>query len=132
MTLTHGYVQQVFALLEQGQIDRYLSQYVAEDVQWTITGTNVLAGTYTSRDDFANRAIAKLKASLEGGIQWQVRHLYVDGSTAIVEMTSIATARKGHPYHNEYVWIQRFEDGQFHAHRALHPHPLKSPNQVIL
>ena len=66
MTLTHDYVQHVFALLEQGQIDRYLSEYVAEDVQWTITGSNVLAGTYPSRDDFVNRAIARLKASLEG------------------------------------------------------------------
>jgi len=27
-------------------------------------------------------------------------------------MTSIGTAKKGHPYHNEYVWIQRFEAGK--------------------
>ena len=112
MTLTHDYVQQVFALLEQGQIDRYLAEYVAEDVQWTITGSNVLADTYTSRDDFVNRAIARLKASLAGSIRWEVHHVYVDGDTAIVEMTSIATAKKGHPYRNEYVWIQRFEAGK--------------------
>ena len=44
--LTKEYVTQVFSLLEQGDLDGYLQQYVDKDVQWTITGTNVLAGTY--------------------------------------------------------------------------------------
>jgi len=41
-----------------------------------------------------------------------IHHIYVDGDTTIVEMSSIATAKKGHPYHNQYVWIQQFQDGK--------------------
>jgi len=110
--LTKEYVKQVFSLLEQGDLDGYLQQYVDEQVQWTITGTNVLAGTYHSRDEFVNRAIHALKKALEGDIKMQIHHVYVDGDTAIVEMQSIAKAKKGHPYDNQYVWIQRFVEGK--------------------
>ena len=57
MNLSKEYVKTVFALLENGQLDNYLEQYVDSNVQWTITGTNVLSGLYTSRQDFIDRAI---------------------------------------------------------------------------
>ena len=56
MNLSKEYVKTVFALLENGQLDDYLEQYVDSNVQWTITGTNVLSGLYTSRQDFIDRA----------------------------------------------------------------------------
>ena len=112
MQLEHDYVKQVFALLENGEMDRYFSEYVDENVRWTITGTNVLSGNYSSRRDLVDRAIARLNESLAGRIRMEVHHIYVDGDTAIVEMSSIATAKKGHPYNNQYVWIQRFRDGK--------------------
>ena len=112
MHLDQDYVKQVFSLLENGEVDRYLSEYVDENVTWTITGTNVLAGKYTSRADLVERAIARLNESLVGGIRMEIHRIYIDGDTAIVEMSSIATAKKGHPYNNEYVWIQRFRNGK--------------------
>lgn len=112
MQLEHEYVEQVFSLLENGEIDRYLNEYVDENVRWTITGTNVLSGNYTSRKDLLERAIARLNESLVDGIRMNIHHIYVDGDTAIVEMSSVATAKKGHPYNNQYVWIQRFRDGK--------------------
>lgn len=112
MPLTKKYVEQVFNLLADGKLDEYLTQYVDENVQWTITGTNVLSGLYTSRQDFIDRAIDRLKRSLEGGIHMIIKNVYVDGDTGIVEMEAIATAKKGHPYNNQYVWIQRFENGK--------------------
>lgn len=112
MCLTHDYVRDIFSLLEQGRLDDYLNQYVDENVQWTITGTNVLSGLYTSRQDFIDRVITKLKSSLDGGIKMKIPYIYVDGDTAIVEMEGIATAKKGHPYNNQYVWIQRFKQGK--------------------
>lgn len=112
MALTKAYVAQVFSLLEQGQLDAYLQQYVDDNVQWTITGSNVLAGLYTSRQDFIERAINRLKVALDGGISMKILNIYVDGDTAIVEMEAIATAKLGHPYNNQYVWIQDFRDGR--------------------
>ena len=112
MSLTKEYVAKVFSLLEAGDFNSYLDQYVDENVQWTITGTNVLSGLYVSRQDFIDNAINKLKASLEGGIKMDILNIYVDGDTAIVEMKAIAKAKRGHDYDNEYVWIQRFRDGK--------------------
>ena len=110
--LTKEYVAKVFLLLEQGDLDGYLERYVDENVKWTITGTNVLAGTYHSRHEFVDRAIAALKKALQGDIKMRIHHIYVDGDTAIVEMQSIAQAQKGHAYDNQYVWIQRFCQGK--------------------
>ncbi len=112
MSLTKEYVAQVFSLLEQGDFDGYLNQYVDEGVQWTITGTNVLSGLYASRQDFVDNAIKKLQVSLEGGIKMKISNIYVDGDTAIIEMEAIAKAKRGHDYDNQYVWIQRFKDGK--------------------
>ena len=112
MSLTKSYVRHVFSLLEEGRLDDYLEQYVDPSVQWTITGTNVLSGLYVSRQDFIDRAIKKLKSSLSGGIKMIIHHIFVDGDTAIVEMEAIATAKLGHPYNNQYAWIQTFKDGK--------------------
>ena len=110
--LTKEYVSEAFLLLENGDLDGYLEQYVDKNVQWTITGTNVLSGIYTSRQNFINKVINKLKASLVCGIRMIIHQIYIDGDTAIIEMESIATAKKGHPYNNQYIWIQRFNDGK--------------------
>ena len=112
MPLSKSYVRTVFSLLEQGRLDDYLEQYVHPEVQWTITGTNVLSGLYVSRQDFIDRGINKLNASLNGGIKMIIHHIFVDGDTAIVEMEAIATAKLGHPYSNQYAWIQTFKDGK--------------------
>ncbi|MDF1655381.1 MAG: nuclear transport factor 2 family protein [Coxiellaceae bacterium] len=112
MSLTKEYVANVFSLLETGDLDGFLQQYVDENVQWTITGTNVLSGLYASRQDFVENAINKLKVSLEGGIKMNILNIYVDGDTAVVEMEAIAKAKRGHDYDNQYVWIQRFSDGK--------------------
>lgn len=64
MSLSKAHVRKVFVLLEQGKPDQFLEQYVDEKVQWKITGSNVLAGIYTSRQDFIARAINRLKEAL--------------------------------------------------------------------
>ncbi len=61
MNLERDYVKQVFSQLEKGEVDLYLANYVDEHVEWTITGSNVLSGRYTSRQDFVDRAISRLK-----------------------------------------------------------------------
>ena len=111
MPLTRNYVQTAFLLLERGLIDSFINDYISVDVQWTITGSSVLAGTYTNRLDFIERAISRLKDSLKGSIKWQVQAIFIDGNTAIVEMRSDAVAVKGHAYNNQYAWIMKFKQG---------------------
>ena len=118
MQVSRDFVDNAIHLLEIGAIDQFLSSFVAENVQWIITGSSVLAGIYTSRTHFINTAISRLKSSLDGGIQWRVNNVIVDGSFVVLEMTSKAIAKNGQPYNNQYVWILEFDGKMFHKVRV--------------
>tara|TARA_B100001063_G_C16527868_1_gene434893 strand:- start:162 stop:554 length:393 start_codon:yes stop_codon:yes gene_type:complete len=118
MQVTRNYVDNAIRLLEIGAIEQFLTNFIAENVRWIITGSSVLAGVYTSRNDFINKAISRLKSSLDGGIQWSVNNVIIDGSFAVLEMTSKAVAKNGQPYNNQYVWILEFDGKMFHQVRV--------------
>ena len=118
MQVSRDFVDNAIHLLEIGAIDQFLASFVAENVQWIITGSSVLAGIYTSRTHFVNTAISRLKSSLDGGILWRVNNVIVDGSFVVLEMTSKAIAKNGQPYNNQYVWILEFDGKMFHKVRV--------------
>ncbi len=118
MQVARHYVDKAIQLLEIGAIDQFLQNFTAENVQWIITGSSVLAGVYTSRIDFINTAISRLQSSLEGGIQWRINNVIIDGSFVVLEMTSKAVAKNGQPYNNQYVWILEFDGEIFHKVRV--------------
>ena len=118
MQVTRHYVDNAIHLLEIGAIDQFLENFIAENVQWIITGSSVLAGVYTSRTDFINSAISRLKFSLDGGIQWRINNVIIEGSFVVLEMTSKAVAKNGQPYNNQYVWILEFDGEIFHKVRV--------------
>ena len=118
MQVARHYVYNAIQLLEIGAIDQFLENFIAENVQWIITGSSVLAGVYTSRTDFINSAISRLKFSLDGGIQWRVNNVIIDGTFVVLEMTSKAVAKNGQPYNNQYVWILEFNGKIFHKVRV--------------
>ena len=118
MQVARHYVDNAIHLLEIGAIDQFLENFIAENVQWVITGSSVLAGVYTSRIDFINSAISRLKSSLDGGIQWRINNVIIDGSFVVLEMTSKAVAKNGQPYNNQYVWILEFDGEIFHKVRV--------------
>ena len=113
MQLTRDFIGDAINLLEIGAIDQFLANYVAENVQWTITGSSVLGGVYSSRADFISTAISRLKSSLRGGIEWRVTNVIIDGPFAVLEMTSNAVSKCGQPYNNQYVWILEFDGKMF-------------------
>ena len=118
MQVARHYVYNAIQLLEIGAIDQFLANFIAENVQWIITGSSVLAGVYTSRTDFINSAISRLKFSLDGGIQWRINNVIIEGSFVVLAMTSKAVAKNGQPYNNQYVWILEFDGEIFHKVRV--------------
>ena len=132
-TLTPEFVKEVYDLLRAGNVDEYLERFVHDHVIWTITGSNVLSGTYHSKADFINQAIKRLKNSLSPeGIKWDIHNLFIDHeqSTVIVEMSSIATAKLGHPYHNQYVWVQKFDAGKIIETRVYYDDVLVNKTMI--
>jgi uncharacterized protein len=51
MTVAPDYVREIFKGLEDGDGAAFFT-HVADDVDWTVTGTHPLAGRYRSKADF--------------------------------------------------------------------------------
>lgn len=107
MSITSEQVRTIFAGMEHGD-GAALFAYVADDVDWTVHGTQPLAGHYRSKADFRAGTFAKLAKVLPAGTQLRVTNVLISGDWAIVELKSAATAVNGMKFANDYCWITRF------------------------
>jgi ketosteroid isomerase-like protein len=108
MTITSESVRAVFKGLESGDGAAFV-QHVADDVDWTVMGTHLLAGHYLSKQAFRDGTFAKLGKVLPRGAQLNVEHLFVQGYAAVVELHSLATAKNGMRFDNRYCWVVYFQ-----------------------
>ena len=115
--ITETSVRLLFASLESGKSDLFFS-HVSDSVHWTVMGTHPLAGTYTGKQDFTDHTFRRLDRVLKDGVRLRVTSVLVSGSTAVVELVAISTANNGLPFHNQYCWICRFEEGKIVEVRA--------------
>ena len=51
---------------------------VADNVDWTVNGTDRLAGRYHSKAEFIGSTFARLAGVLPGGVKLEITHLYID------------------------------------------------------
>ncbi|KAK4987580.1 hypothetical protein LTR66_004994 [Elasticomyces elasticus] len=86
---------------------------VADDVDWTITGTNALSGHYASKKEFVDKALGTVNGVLENpqGLELRVLNIVAgeEGEWAAVELRADQRARNGMQYNQEYVWMCRFD-----------------------
>jgi uncharacterized protein len=109
MTVQAGYVESLFANLENGKSGAFF-EHVADDVNWTVMGTHPLAGTYHTKGDFLAHTFARLDKILKEGVVLRVTNILVDGESAAVELESLSTALNGKPFDNTYCWVVHFSD----------------------
>lgn len=117
MAITVEQVRKVFEGLESGDGSAFFD-HVAEDVDWTVHGTQPLAGRYLSKADFRAGTFDKLARVLPRGAQLRVVHVLVSGDWAVVELKSLATAKNGLKFDNDYCWVARFAGGKVVEVRA--------------
>jgi ketosteroid isomerase-like protein len=108
---TRSLVVRAFAAYERGDTQP-LFDAVADDVQWTIRGTNPLSGEYHSKQEFLEATYARLAGVLKEPVKPHVRRLVVEDDLAVVEWRGRATSTADKPYDNDYCWIMRVADGQ--------------------
>lgn len=87
------------------------AELLAPDVVWTIPGSDPVAGTYRSVEDFVERASAPLISRLATPLVPEVHDIWADGDTVIVRFDGSATTTSGAPYNNQFVWIFRMKNG---------------------
>ncbi len=109
MAITHEEVKLLFANLENNNAEEFF-KYVSNNVDWTVMGTHPLAGHYHTKEDFLNATFRRLNKILNDGVVLEVKHVLVDGQTAIVEMKSLSTAKNNKPFNNIYCWVVKFND----------------------
>jgi ketosteroid isomerase-like protein len=84
---------------------------LSRDVVWTIHGSDPVAGTYRSIEDFVARASAPLISRLATPLVPKVHNIWADGDAVIVRFDGSATTTSGAPYNNQFVWIFRMKNG---------------------
>lgn len=102
------HVAALFSHLEQGDGAGFFA-HVADDVDWTVMGTHLLAGHYRSKQAFFAATFEKLHKVLPEGTRLSTQNILIDGDWAIVELRSMATARDGMRFDNSYCWLCRFQ-----------------------
>jgi len=110
MAITHESVREIFKGLENGDGSAFF-QHVADNVDWTVMGTHPLAGHYLSKKAFIEGTFAKLGKVLPNGAELHTENVIVEGDLAVVELHSLATAKKGMRFDNRYCWVVYFQDG---------------------
>ena len=95
MSVASEYVREIFRGLEHGDGPAFFAQ-VADDVDWSVMGTHPLAGNYRSKEDLIAGTFAKLSQALPRGVELRLEHLIVQDEQAVVELRSLAIAKKWH------------------------------------
>ncbi len=90
----------------------YITDLLADDLQWTIVGRSEVSKTYHSKEEFVSEVLQPFGARFSEPFRpVTVRGVFADGDTVIVLWDGEGTRRDGKPYENTYAWFMRFQEG---------------------
>jgi uncharacterized protein len=101
--------EQLFAMLGRPETVSAFFERVADDVDWTVEGTHPIAGHWTDKKTFVADTFDRLRPLMRDPIRLELRHLYLDGDTVVVELQAMSTTLDGSPYDYVLCWICRFD-----------------------
>lgn len=105
-------VLQAFEVKAQNGSNQPLIDLFAEDLVWTIHGSGALCRRYEGREDFVGNCLKVLAARIDGSIRAEVQHCLAEGDRVVLLWKGRGRTIWGDPYHNDYCWIFRFEEGR--------------------
>jgi ketosteroid isomerase-like protein len=90
----------------------YITDLLADDLEWTIVGRSRASKTYASKERFVGEVLEPFGARFSEPFRpVNVRGIYADGDTVIVVWDGEGTRLDGKPYENTYAWFVRFREG---------------------
>lgn len=107
-------LEYVFAETGRGN-GRPFIDALAEDANWTITGTTGWSKTYRGKAAILNELIAPLRRVLASPMKTHARRFIAEGDLVVVEGRGQNVTRDGRPYENDYCWVFEFRDGEVAA-----------------
>lgn len=103
-------MQQIFAQLAEGN-GKPLIDGLADDVSWTLIGTNSWSGTYRGKQAVRTELFAPLFAQFADRYTNTAHRFIAEDDLVVVECRGRVTTTSGRPYENTYCWVCRFADG---------------------
>jgi len=93
-----------------------LQSLFADDVEWTITGNSVAAGTTYGRAELISKVLgpfgARFAQSSDRFRPRRIHGVYADSDTVIVHFDGAGVANDGQAYSNSYLWLLTLRDGK--------------------
>lgn len=88
--------------------NREFFDLLADDMNWTITGSTSLSKTYTNKKQFLDEVIDPLNQRIIP----HINALYADEDVVIALWDGVATANDGKPYNATYCWNMEMKNGK--------------------
>jgi ketosteroid isomerase-like protein len=89
---------------------------LADDIEWTITGNSLAAGTTRGRAELMAKVLAPFGArfvhSSDRFRPRRINGVYADGDTVVAYFDAAGVANDGKPYSNSYVWLLTLSNGK--------------------
>lgn len=104
-------VQDAFAAWADGDGNSFF-RLLADDVRWTVIGTTEISGSFTSRQEFLDKAAGKIGAVLARPLVPNLVSLLADGDLVSIQWEGQSETKSGRPYRQTYSWVVRFEQGR--------------------
>jgi uncharacterized protein len=115
-------IQAGFEAWAKGEGDFY--SLLADDAKWTITGSSPVAGTFSSRQEFLDRAVQPIYQRLSQPLRPTVKTIVAEGDEVVALWEGHATATDGRAYDNTYCWVMRVQDGKVTEATAFFDAPM--------
>ena len=107
-------VKKMLAAWKDGQ-GQALMELLSEDIEWTIVGKSLVAGTTRGKTELREKVLAPFGArfaqSSERFRPVTVHGIYQEGDTVVAYFDGRGTANDGKPYLNSYAWFLTFKQG---------------------
>jgi uncharacterized protein len=92
-----------------------LMELLSEDIEWTIVGKSLVAGTTRGKTELREKVLgpfgARFEKSTERFRPVTVHGIYQEGDTVVAYFDGRGTANDGKPYLNSYAWFLTFKQG---------------------
>lgn len=104
-------VQNAFTAWAGGDGNAFF-RLLADDVRWTVIGTTEISGSFTSRQEFLDKAAGKIGAVLARPLVPNLVSLLADGDLVSIQWVAQSETKSGRPYRQTYSWVVRFAQGR--------------------
>jgi len=111
MQANKALMQQIFSQLAIGN-GRPLVDAMAEDFCWTFKSGGPWRGSYRGKRSVLEDLIGPLMAQFADRYTNTAQRFVAEGDHVVIECQGRVTTKAGQPYHNQYCYVCRLEDGK--------------------